>query len=114
MILFKKRDKSKESFNEFLNHISNIADSFMLKQYKKTGISYTGGDCVIAIPSGKSKIVTTIEIYGVLKNDKWKKSTLVLQRPLKSFSADEETQAKLEEIKNTPLKFKVTPPDREV
>lgn len=114
MIFLKKRDKSKEPFNVFLNHISNIADSFMLKQSKKTGICYTGGDCVIAIPSGKSKIVTTIEIYGVLKNDKWKKNTLVLQRPLKSFSDDEETQAKLEEIKITPLKYKVTPPDREV
>lgn len=113
-MLFCKKNKSKESFDVFLNHISNIADSFMLKQAKKTGINYTGGECVIAIPSGKSKIVTTIEIYGVLKNEKWKKSSLVLQRPLKSFSDDAETQTKLEEIKNTPLKFKVAPPDREV
>lgn len=108
------KKKSKESFSVFLDHISNIADSFMLKQTKKTGINYTGGNCIIAIPSGKSKIVTTIEIYGVLKNEKWKKSTLVLQRPLKSFSDDAETQAKLEEIKNTPLKLKVAPPDSEV
>lgn len=114
MLFCKKRDKSKEPFDVFLDHISNIADGFMLKQAKKTGINYTGGDCVIAIPSGKSKIVTTIEIYGTLKNEKWRKSTLVLQRPLKSFSDDAETQAKLEEIKNTPLNFKVAPTDREV
>lgn len=113
-MLFKNK-KTKETFDEFLSDISKIVDMYMLKRSKKKGISYTGGECEISINSKKSNwLDISIVLYGKLKNEKWIKDKLLLKRPLKSFKDNDETKAKLEQIKNAPMKIQVAATDSEV
>ena len=109
-----KVSKQKITFQEYLEQISKIADEYMLKEEKKSGMQFIGGDCKICrFPETMDIVSVQMKIYSKDSDENWQTSTMEDKMPVTAFAEDEETQAKLEKLKTEALQMKVTVPDKE-
>ena len=113
----KSLEKTPISFSEFTNQLGKQIDRYMLDEEKRRNVDMYGGECSLSIPENDPEnVVMDIVLYGKKKDssdEKWLKSNITQRLKLSEFTDDPETLSRLEALKTTPEKFKVTRPEKE-
>ena len=115
----KKARSAPISYSEFIDELSQQVDQFMISEERKNNMIYYGGECRLSFEENDSDVLhVCITIYGKpalqsdVQNDKWAKSTITRNVSLSEFTADDNTQAILANIRREPVVFKVDRPER--